>query len=194
MAKRLDDEIEAEELFQRADSFHQSALLLGGFPVQVSAIYFQGGILCGSCAVELYMKILAQIERREPPLWGHDISSLIQDLSPKTQRRLKQSWIAENGEFIALAKSFKKGRKDWQSLPTNYESALALSAEAFVEWRYGRKTTIKGWFIGSHAAELRKIILELKPEWAPSAAARVRFDPHAQLRAAKDKQPIKPRG
>lgn len=182
MPKRLDQKVDAEELFIRADGLLISARIIQLYNLQVGAVCAPGTIMCASCAVELYMKVLAQIERDEPPLWGHQLNALARDLSAKSYARIRKAWLNLNAEPIKLAKA---KHPEWTRFPTTFEIALMRSAKAFIDWRYGDTGAPKSWCLDQITQELRNIIIELKPEWRPSAGARVILNPETDIAEAK---------
>lgn len=187
--ERNDDKIDAHEYFKRADSLYYTVQFLGSFGPQVVAPCHQGYVLSGACASELFLKVLAQLERDEPPLWGHDFKELIRDLEPKTQQRLKKAWKVHTAETVAAAKRNRKKLKEWRQFPLTYEDAVSRSATAFTAWRYGKSDVWKAWHLGGILGELRRTILERKPEWGSAGG-----DPKANFAAAEDNATDRPPG
>jgi hypothetical protein len=192
MPKRLEDPIDAETALRRADSFLFTVRFLGRQPMEIMAAMMQGQVLCDAMCTELYMKILAQLERGTPPLEGHNLKFLAGDLSAKSYRRMAKAWRKHHPgvKKLKIPDEFPKNLK-W---PTKFDDALALSAKAFIDFRYGEKEGVQWWQIGGVADELREIILELKPEWRPSGGPRTALDPKPDLAKTKDNQTVRPVG
>jgi len=191
MPKRLEDKIDAEDWFARADSFLLSNRVIETLHMEVVAACTQGVVVCGSCAVELYLKVLAQLERDTPPLHGHDLKELAHDLTGPSYRRLERAWLKECAPVIKMAKE-KANDPQWAGFPTEFRKALAASAKAFIKWRYGEAGIVHGWYLGQITNELRNIILELKPDWRPSDRGRALLDPKTNLAKPKDEQFLRP--
>ena len=182
---RLTNIINAEDFFARADSFLLAERVIEIFDVQVVAAAAQGVVVCGSCAVELYLKVIAQLERNGPPLEGHDLEKLVRDISGESYRRLKLAWLREAAEPIKTALA-NRHDPQWKNFPVTFEEALKQCSEAFVEWRYGNGGLTSGWFLSQITNELRNIILELRPDWQPTQLGRTVLDPKTNPAGGKN--------
>lgn len=169
------DKIDAEELFMRADGLLLASRVIKLFNPSIGAATAPGSITCSSCAVELYLKILAQLERDEPPLRGHDLKELMQDLPRSYFLRFRKAWYASFGGKAKI----DEVRRDpeWAEFPATFEDAVAGSAQAFIDWRYGDTSVPKAWYLDQITQELRNAITELKPEWEMKEGGRILLNP-----------------
>lgn len=166
MAKqRLSDPINTENMYRKGESFHFVARYL-----QHGGLRALGGGWCAwptslAFACEAYLKVLAQVERNEPPFSTHNLRELFHDLLPSTQRELRKRWLKRDGKMLkqkplpmpGIAKHAK-----------TFEEALDLSAKAFVDWRYNDASS-SSWQLGSLPEILREHLLMLRPDWRPFA-------------------------
>jgi len=121
-----------------------------------------GGVM-HAFAMELYLKCLICIETGKNPPYGHKLKDLFGALSMNSQMRIKKDYAERTKTdpvFIALGKKFKDAKLD-------FDSQLASGSNAFDELRYGFEEPPKvGWMLAHAQREIRRIILEKKPEWA----------------------------
>jgi hypothetical protein len=181
--QRLEKPIDAESALKKADSFLFTVRLLGNQPMPLMAMTLQAQVLSDAFCTELYMKILAQLERGTPPLHGHNLKFLAGDLSAKSYRRIAKAWRKGHPDprKFKAPDDFPKQVK----FPSKFEQALNQSAKAFIEWRYGDSEEKPLWWtLGGVPDELREIILELKPEWRPSQGLRAALNPQPDLTKA----------
>jgi len=168
--------IDAEESFKRGDSFLLAHSFMESQPVEILAPCSAAHVTISAFCVEIYMKVLAQLERGEPPLGGHDLKRLAHDLTFGSFRRIERAWKMANKESL----KHRNRVPDWARIPAKFDEALRRSAKAFVEWRYGEGSDLRSWYLGGVSEELRAIILERKPEWRPLSGPRALLHPKTE--------------
>jgi hypothetical protein len=114
---------------------------------------------------ELYLKSLAHIEHGKGPLFTHNLTKLVQDVSGDAQKEFEKSW---DDEFQEQDKETAKNPNlpDWYVVPTSFSQALDLSKDAFTQLRYGEKGS--KYLIGQVSIAARREVLKLRPGWRPS--------------------------
>jgi hypothetical protein len=184
MAKqRLSDPINVENMYRKGESFHFAARY-----IQRGGLQAMGGGWCAwptnmAFACEAYLKVLAQLERNEPPYDTHNLRDLFHDVLPATQRELRRKWLKANGSMLkqkALPPPIKiKNAK-------TFEEALDLSAKAFVDWRYNDENP-NHWQLGSLPEIVREHLLTMKPDWRPyKGLLATILNPHADFVKPED--------
>lgn len=120
---------------QKGDSFLYAVQTLERQGVGRSVAGF-ALVVNSAFASEVYLKVLALIERNLRPLMTHNLEHLFKDISPETQRIIKDIWerdylpgLQKDYSHLDLPKVF--------TAPHSFEDALRKSASAFIEFRYG---------------------------------------------------------
>src|SRR4051812_19508839 len=127
MAKqRLAEPINAENMYHKGESFHFAARYL-----QHGGLASMGGGWCAwptslAFACEAYLKVLAQLERNEPPYGTHNLRDLFHDVLPATQRALRKQWLKRDGKMLKQ-KPFPGRMGAVLKMAKTFEEALDLS-------------------------------------------------------------------
>jgi hypothetical protein len=184
--------IDGKGAFGRADSFLFSVNFLRRQPMEVLAAMIQAHVLCDAFCTELYMKVLAQLEKGLPALHTHNLEQLAGDLSAKSYRRIKRVWTSKHPEAQMKNIEIPEGLPKDFKIPGTFKDALAASAQAFMDWRYGEGDRAMWWQLGGVPDELREIILEMKPEWRPLGGPRTALDPKPPIVKGEDNLVVRP--
>lgn len=186
-AQRVSGEVDPRQLFTKGESFYFTAayLMTGGLSVLGPTGF--AAITCMAFGTEVYLKVLAHIEKGEPPLDTHNLRNLFHDLPTQTQREIRREWLRRHAKELK-----KKMFDDGQPAPPNFKSpktfeeALDLSAKAFVDWRYPQ-TKGHGWFMSGLPPLVRERILRLRPDWRPpEGSSLASLNPHPDFVKPQD--------
>jgi hypothetical protein len=184
MGKRLDEMIDTRELFSRGVEFISAANILQAQPPQVFVRVIPPVAVCQAFGMEAFLKVLAQLERGEPPLEGHILTALFNDLKPSSRRRIERAWRKENE---AKFKKINSTGPEWaRDFPTTFQKALERSSKGFVDWRYPKPGRRPAFFLHPAQEELRLMILEMDSTLGAKDAARVRINPQTGLAEPKN--------
>jgi hypothetical protein len=119
-----------------------------------------------SFALELYLKCLHRIRRRK--VWGHDIKKLYDQLSVVDRKKISQyllDIVRGHADYLLM---YSKG------VPFDAESVAMRASKMFARARYWSDLDLpdpddKGFVtnagIGNFADAIRKLILELRPDY-----------------------------
>jgi hypothetical protein len=165
--------IDPLQIFMHALGFHVAENALGSLTLtpntQLAAQVVQPTMVLSAFITELFLKCLICLETTLTPQ-GHHLFELFEQLKPATQDKIIHFWnthivpvrdpewkFIENSQYGG-AKKFKR------DLPV----ALSDSSRAFEKIRYSYEPNSQdGDFnIGDLPRVLRRVILEMKPEWA----------------------------
>jgi len=115
-------------------------------------------MLLEAFAVELLLKCLLIIEKKDPPI-THRLDKLFRQISHKKKRRLEELWeVQARPELTEFAKA--------DGLPTNLPNAIVRCRDAFDRLRYHYEEPNKSpFYLGRLPHLLKMVILETKPEW-----------------------------
>lgn len=181
--QRVTTEVDPEAFFRKGESFYFTGAYLMSQGLALMGPTSFASITCMAFATEVYLKVLAQIEREENWLDTHNLRNLFHDLRPQTQREIRRQWLKDSGKMLK--------RDSAGPLPPGYkpaktfEQALDLSAKAFVDWRYG--TGGSHWYMNGLAGLARDRILLARPDWRPVAGSSLAsLNPHPDFVKAKD--------
>lgn len=183
--QRISEEVDPEKLFQKGESFYFTAAYLMSQGLSVLGPTGFAAITCMAFGTEVYLKVLAQIEKGESPLDTHNLRSLFHDLPTQTQREIRRQWLREHGK--SLKRQVVRGQSPANfKMPKTFEEALDLSAKAFVDWRY---PTAKGhgWYMSGLPPIVRERILRARPNWRPPAgSSTASLNPHPDFVKSQD--------
>jgi hypothetical protein len=100
----------------------------------------------------------------------------MRDLSESSFDRVKGAWIRTTKQIGRAIRASTDAPTAMKKAYAKFEAALELSADAFMEWRYGESAP-RGWFLDGVPNELREMILELRPDLRTSNGPRTILDP-----------------
>ena len=160
---------DARKIFELAEQFHRaSSILLSAFD-QKNIQVIPPSFTCIAFSLELYLKSLITLEKGGYTKGNHNLEKFIEMLNPDTKDKLRLYAIAIAEPQIKQFQDFAKA-KGLPPLPDfDFDAALTASKNAFVNWRYVYEENFKeneGWQASEIILAVRKIILELHPEWA----------------------------
>lgn len=117
-------------------------------------------------ASELYIKSLLCLETGKVPQ-HHNLKSLFRELSPETQKRLKELWndYSKHHDRQRVYDAIRK-LPDGQNVRTDLDYALDVGADAFRQIRYIYETGQTIFLLGDFPNMLRQVIIERIPWWA----------------------------
>jgi hypothetical protein len=127
-------------------------------------------MVISALASELFLKCLLVIEAKPKKVFErvHNLYDLFSKLSDPVQKRIKelwdqQVWSQESRELFSYTQTtVAKG----QPIPRHFATALKLGANTFIELRYvyEKQRNINNLIIDLPLI-LRKVIVEIHPEW-----------------------------
>jgi hypothetical protein len=172
MAKPHLKSIDPLRIYIHAVGFHVAENLLGKATTspdtQLGAQVAQASMVVSAFTTELFLKCLICLETTLTPR-GHHLFELFEQLKPATQQRMIALWNTHiiphrdpEWKFIETSLGGKERFK--RDLP----GALSASSRAFEAIRYGYEPETKNsdFNIIDMPRILRRVILEMKPEWA----------------------------
>jgi len=173
MARPPLENIDPLQMFMHALGFHMAENALGSLTLtpntQLAAQVVQPTMVLSAFTTELFLKCLICLETGLTPQ-GHHLFELFEQLTPATRAKIIHLWdthIVPHREpewkFIE-SKQYSGAKKFQRDLP----GALSDSSRAFEKIRYSYEPNSQdGDFnIGDLPRILRRVILEMKPEWA----------------------------
>jgi len=159
--------IDPLRLFEHADRFHYSELHLRANNDTTHMHTIAGpSMVLAAFAAELYLKCLVYLESGKRT-YGHNLKALYRELSPASRKRIRELWDKHIPTKLGMFAHFKT--LTGFDVPHDLEWALSTGARGFEQLRYiYEEEDPKGFFIlGDFPAMLRRIIVEMKPEWGP---------------------------
>jgi len=136
---------------------------------QIAVAVANPALVLSAFASELYLKSILVIEKGKAPGWHH-LKNLFDLVSPVIRKKIERHWIhhvsSQRTKRTFAAIALLTG----QDVPTDFNWALSVGAQAFVKLRYvheddGFETK---FLLGELPDMLRQVIVdELKPAWAP---------------------------
>lgn len=172
MAKPYLKNIDPLQIYSHAMGFHAAEDALGRLTLhpntQVAGQVVQPGMVISALTTELFLKCLVCIETTQTPK-GHHLYQLFSLLTPETRSKIIDLWDthivpARTAMWDAIEQHQNpKGYKIGRSLP----AALLASSMAFETIRYNYEPDCREseFNIGDLPRILRRIILQLRPEW-----------------------------
>jgi hypothetical protein len=173
MAKPHLKKIDPLQIYMHALGFHVAENALGmltlGPNLQLGAQVVQANMVLSAFTTELFLKCLICIETTLTPQ-GHHLFELFKQLRPDTQHKIIHLWDTEiipvrDPQWKIIENGIPGGGDRFKrDLP----EALTASSRTFERIRYSYEPGSKeGDFnIGDLPRVLRRVILQLKPEWA----------------------------
>lgn len=191
---RLEKLINVEQTFSRAIDYLYATRVLQKLGTNLVLTVAHSYVTLAALALELHLKVLAQLEREEPPLDTHNLKFLAGDLKKESYKRIAKAWRA----------TWKSRRKqigdsphvpDFAKVPAEFRDALDKSATAFVDFRYFiPERHAPAWQLDGATEEVQRMILELKPELLAVATFRVEQVTEADGQPVQTDQQERPHG
>jgi hypothetical protein len=122
-------------------------------------------LVVNAFTVELFIKCVLALDAVVPPA-THALLDLFQSLSPGRQQRLETLFDEESHKAPHFGMAQEMGLSP---LPT-LASCLTEMNKAFVQWRYAYEFDPKSGTFSELRAALRRLILEIRPDWEPLVA------------------------
>src|SRR5687767_11574853 len=98
--QRVTEDVDPQQLFHKGESFYfTSVYLMTQGPSVLGPTGF-AAVTCMAFGTEVYLKVLAQIEKGENPLDTHNLRNLFHDLPTQTQREIRRQWLKEHGKEL----------------------------------------------------------------------------------------------
>lgn len=184
--QRVSDDVDPKDFFHKGESFYFTAAYLMSQGLSVLGPTGFAAIACMAFGTEVYLKVLAQIEKGEKPLDTHNLRNLFHDLLTQTQREIRRQWLKEHGKELKRPIFDGPHKPSGFKHPKTYEEALDLSAKAFMDWRYPTSRP-HGWYMSGLPPIVRERILRAKPDWRPPAgSSTASLNPHPDFVKSQD--------
>jgi len=161
--KRVDPPFDAKSIMQHGDQFHATMRLIGAQGDPEFANFATPFVACAAFALEVYLKVLTNIERKLPPLKTHNLLHLFQDISAETQAYLDFQWTDEALPKLQQHQNHPNLPKDYPKVHT-FRQALEMSADAFVDWRYSSTSKNRMFCVPDLVPMARAVILAKRPD------------------------------
>jgi hypothetical protein len=168
MAQPSSQSVDPLLIFKQANSFYQTlAILCNVEPenVQLAVTIGDPVMVIGALTVELFLKCLVCIETGKAP-HGHHLRELFDQLGETTRARIQRTWdsdilVHRRAEWDRLEESM--GQKIVRDLP----GALAVASKSFelIRYSYEGNTADLQYFLQDLPQLLRRVAVEIKPEW-----------------------------
>jgi len=159
MDKKVQKAIDPKGVFQTAEVFRASSIILGN----QGPNYMFPMVICAAFSLELYMKCLILIEGGASK--GHDLKDLFSKTTSASQKKVRESYEPYKAKADAMYAAFK-------GVPvpkTDFDFVLGASAKAFEHFRYAYEGAVEdqeGWMASDISECVKERVVELKPEWA----------------------------
>lgn len=163
MPKRIDPPFDLKSFMAHGDQFHLNMMLIGRQPNHVFPSLATPFVASAAFALEIYFKVLANIERHLLPLKTHNLLHLFNDMIGETRDRLERRWTNECLPKIQAQFDSPYLPSDFPKLQT-FRQALEMSADAFVIWRYAPRSRNRSFPLPDLVPITREIIIERRPE------------------------------
>lgn len=152
----------AGEWFGMADQFSAAAHIIVQHSNSAGKHFIFPQVACRAFAAEAYLKCLLTLRSKHfPP--DHNLRTLFRILPAEDRAIIEEWWNAET-----LPNVLRAGQNPTTfPVPSTFEQCLKRSAEAFKEWRYNTKET-RYWWLGGFPNNVRRRILDMKPDWVIS--------------------------
>jgi hypothetical protein len=160
-------------LFQQAESFFQSAVLLFNNATQIPR-YFNPqfifpSLVCEAFSLELYLKCVIVIEESEYPA-THDLEKLYALITAENRTEIEKICSPHMAQQQSMQNAYHQHTKQPGAAPTvTFQSMLHASHKAFETFRYvHEKNTLsdgEGWQGGPIVRSVRERLMILRPEW-----------------------------
>lgn len=156
------------KIYMKAEGFSlaHDMLCAAEMPIHRRMLTGTAGVVLSALASELFLKCLISIQTGTTPR-GHYLKELFDRLEQPTRKRICAIWDAEvvprhSATWDTMEKAI--GIPVPRDLPT----ALKLANKAFEKLRYSYEGDIHGvaYLLGDLPTILRRIVLEIHPEWA----------------------------
>jgi hypothetical protein len=161
--------VKPEAIFQQAESFTESATLLGRTAELGSPQFFFPSIVCDAFGLELYLKCLILVEG-DKYSGTHNLELLFNKLTPESQMAIRNACAPVVAKMHEMHQALPR-EKGAQPLPVlDFDYALRASRNAFEVFRYVHERDEDnrngdGWFGREIAKRTRERILFLQPDW-----------------------------
>jgi len=152
----------SEQWYGRGEHFLVAADILKrvnnnlGYPIVVAEAF----------ATECFLKCLSLLETGQYKE-VHDLAKLLESTSAESRKKIADWWTAAE---MPHGKPKALGLPPDVKVPGNFEEALAMSKDAFLSFRYVLDD-VAGWWLSALQFDVRRRILELKPEWGANPPA-----------------------
>ena len=156
------------QIFKQADCFYQAlAILCNVEPgsVQLAVTIGDPVMVIGALTNELFLKCLVCIETGKVP-HGHHLRELFEQLNDATRVRIQRTWdndilMHRRAEWDHIEAGM--GQKIARDLP----GALTAASKSFerIRYSYEGNTADVQYFLQDLPQLLRRVVVELKPEW-----------------------------